>query len=566
MAFYTRQEGYYPYYLHNNNPQRRIQLHNDLQSQQRNHQLNRAALLQSQWLEVSEQERRAHIHNQKLLQDFQRAQDTLSDMVAQTEAMNTVRMVQKHLKSYIQQMEEDEGHMSDAKAHPVSSRSSDPSQTSPMMLNSHQTVKDMKHNTERLQHLCLQPTWLTGPPLKNIPKDSKNIQNTQAWNQPSPSYFSFPRSSVHSSHPPFLQKTPSGEWQGLVTTANFSPGGGSWILHPLTDEANLLEEGPSGEVDKQSVPQEKRKQEDFLRERRSGKDNGRSSELDSKPVRLSVDREGSSEGSSGSSEIIVPQVQKQRKKKRNEAKSQSSEDGNRSPGGSPATSENHTDTKMEAQDENPHLENPQSGIISVKKDESAELNSGEEEESNDEDDIIFAVEIKGKGGIHMKDKEKPEMENVKEGTAEEEETQVDKEISGEKAGQKEGEEGERDREDTGDGEDSTEEDERENSFLDGNEARDVQGGGGEDKENIEKAVDTFEACVKCSDDDDDDDDIEDLLNPFNSHKEQSVEVTDQSDDHNTDPEEDPESLPEQKLPPASDSPMGSDEEFDHFYD
>ncbi len=53
---------------------------------------SRAAWLQARWLEISEQERRAQIKNQKLLQDFQRAQDTLNDMVARTEAMNTIRV------------------------------------------------------------------------------------------------------------------------------------------------------------------------------------------------------------------------------------------------------------------------------------------------------------------------------------------------------------------------------------------------------------------------------------------------------------------------------------------
>ncbi len=53
---------------------------------------SRAAWLQGRWLEISEQERRAQIKNQKLLQDFQRAQDTLNDMVARTEAMNTIRV------------------------------------------------------------------------------------------------------------------------------------------------------------------------------------------------------------------------------------------------------------------------------------------------------------------------------------------------------------------------------------------------------------------------------------------------------------------------------------------
>ncbi|KAK3535725.1 hypothetical protein QTP70_020963 [Hemibagrus guttatus] len=52
----------------------------------------RVTQLQYQLQELSERERRARHHNQKLLQDFQRAQNTLSDLVARNEAMNTIRM------------------------------------------------------------------------------------------------------------------------------------------------------------------------------------------------------------------------------------------------------------------------------------------------------------------------------------------------------------------------------------------------------------------------------------------------------------------------------------------
>ncbi|RXN11040.1 glutamic acid-rich -like isoform X1 [Labeo rohita] len=90
---------------------------------------SKAAWLQGRWLEISEQERRAQIHNQKLLQDFQRAQDTLNDMVARTEAMNTIRQIKQHLKSYIQQMEEGKGikaeHSSSAMSQDASDSHSD---------------------------------------------------------------------------------------------------------------------------------------------------------------------------------------------------------------------------------------------------------------------------------------------------------------------------------------------------------------------------------------------------------------------------------------------------------
>ena len=41
---------------------------------------------------MSERERQAHIYNRQLLQDFNRAQDTINDLMARTTAMNTLRV------------------------------------------------------------------------------------------------------------------------------------------------------------------------------------------------------------------------------------------------------------------------------------------------------------------------------------------------------------------------------------------------------------------------------------------------------------------------------------------
>ncbi|XP_051506026.1 uncharacterized protein LOC127413189 [Myxocyprinus asiaticus] len=195
---------------------RRMQLQIDLQSQQRNHRLSRAAWLHGRWWEISEQERRAQLHNQKLLKDFQRAQDSLDDMVARTEAMNTIRVeyekyleenfprwqqklkkrlseqskrVQQQLKDYIQEMEGPE-HRSGIRAHPFSSISADAPQptTSDTLLNSHQTEKDTNQHSARCNqndHLPhLPPTSLFGSqslgtrlPHINIQKHCKNFQN-----------------------------------------------------------------------------------------------------------------------------------------------------------------------------------------------------------------------------------------------------------------------------------------------------------------------------------------------------------------------------------------------------
>lgn len=53
---------------------------------------SRVALLEYQLEELSEREHRARKKNQKLLQDFQRAQSTLSDLVVRTEVINNIRV------------------------------------------------------------------------------------------------------------------------------------------------------------------------------------------------------------------------------------------------------------------------------------------------------------------------------------------------------------------------------------------------------------------------------------------------------------------------------------------
>ncbi|XP_046900338.1 cyclic nucleotide-gated cation channel beta-1-like isoform X2 [Hypomesus transpacificus] len=71
---------------------RRIELQSDLLTFQRDQRLSRAVRLQWRWQELSERERRAQQQNKQLLQEFERAQDTLRDMVARTAAMNTIRV------------------------------------------------------------------------------------------------------------------------------------------------------------------------------------------------------------------------------------------------------------------------------------------------------------------------------------------------------------------------------------------------------------------------------------------------------------------------------------------
>ncbi|KAK7138005.1 hypothetical protein R3I94_013594 [Phoxinus phoxinus] len=559
-----------------------MQLQSDFHSQQRNHRLSRAAWLQGRWLEISEQERRAQIHNQKLLQDFQRAQDTLNDMLAHTEAMNSIRVqyeqyleenftqwqkrlkdirvtekskrVQQHLKSFIQQTEEDEGmktaHRSDFRGHPLSFNSPNPSQTSHTMQNT-QTAKDIKQKAERCNlnghHPYFPPTWLTGSqpfisglPQNNIPKDYKNLQNIQALNHPLPPYYSSPGDSLLQSHPPVQQKSPSmdnlwaGTRQGFMPTAHFTPAGASWprlpVLSPMWGMMDVPDPGEEriqrSETDKEKVtketvnPNEESCQK--LKRRKNGRESDRS-ELDCRPVRLSIDKEESSEGSAVPSEVTVSGMQKREKKKRDGTKSCSTENDNNSQGSSTMpqdASDSHSDTKiskihkttskillsskesiitkknvdagMQDEEEDEQEENRRQEISSVsseKKDGSEGLSIREEEyfEGNGESHV---AEEK----ICDIDKEIEDEEEDEEGTGGEEEAGLVDEEGSEKVmekrdgiGHSDGEEPEeegdvpQDIPDSEDEGETTEEEERENSFQDEKEARKSPGSVEDDK-------------------------------------------------------------------------------------
>ncbi|XP_058654326.1 glutamic acid-rich protein isoform X2 [Onychostoma macrolepis] len=636
------------------NQQRRMQLQNDLQSQQRNHRLSRAAWLQGRWLEISEQEHRAHIKNQKLLQDFQTAQDTLNDMVARTEAMNSIRVqyeqyleenfprwqqrlkdirvsekskVQQHLKSYIQQMEEEEGikseHRSDFRAHFLSSNSPDPSQPSHTMLNTHETAKDIKQNAERCnRHPYIPPTWLTGSqpsisglPQNNIPKDYKNLQNTQALNHPLPHYYSLPGDLVHQSHSPVQQQPPSmdhlwaGIRQGFMPKVHFTPPAASWprlpVLTSLCPMAWGMMDVPDpkeeriqcSETDKKKVTKAKPKH------RRNGKESDRSSELDCRPVTVSG-------------------MQKRRKKKTDGTKSNSTENRNESQGSSTMSqdaSDSHSDTKIckihqnpskkcnskesviteknvdaviqDEPEESKSREISRSSVNSEKKDGSEGLNIREEEDSvegDDSHDIIVAEEKISHREAEEEDEEAQggdeEGNEKRDGTEPSDREELERE-----------EVVPEDIPDSGDGGETMEEEERDNSFQNKIETRKTEGHVEdegeihnsleeseeeevynqeieEDEEEddevvVEKAYpwsrDPFDDHTKCPEDDEDD--IEGLLNPVNSQTQQEDELkeTDQSNDQPSDSEE--ENLPQKSDPAATNETVESDE-FDHFYD
>ncbi|XP_017553780.1 midasin [Pygocentrus nattereri] len=261
----------------------------DVQSGQRYQHISRAVWLQSRWQEVSERERRAQLHNRKLLQDFQRAQETLSDLVARTEAMNTIRVeyeryleenfprwqqklkdkrlseqrkrIEEHLKACIQQMEEDQrmewGNNSPVRTNSSSCISSDlshppiphpdhrdmrrevhagmPRSTSSQQ-NNKQNIQGNVHNG--FQHFSFPFTWLMQPSVSepqqsDIPKETKTFQNThQAFNSPGdPRYGPYPIVRQESPYNDHLRPYPKA-WAGGVQC---DPAGALWSVLPFVN-------------------------------------------------------------------------------------------------------------------------------------------------------------------------------------------------------------------------------------------------------------------------------------------------------------------------------------------
>ncbi|XP_060741808.1 glutamic acid-rich protein-like [Tachysurus vachellii] len=168
--------------------------------------LLRVTQLQNELQELSERERRARHHNQKLLQDFQRAQNTLSDLVARTEAMNTIRMeyerfLEENFPKWQQKLQE--------------KRLSEQQ----MMIEQHLKACTLRTDEEGQRKGYKQnmqgnfpSTWLTQSPIlvtepeHGISKHSKNTQNVhQVWNSSLLDY------SLLSGSPVFLQDHNSSE-------------------------------------------------------------------------------------------------------------------------------------------------------------------------------------------------------------------------------------------------------------------------------------------------------------------------------------------------------------------
>ncbi|XP_073778172.1 uncharacterized protein isoform X2 [Danio rerio] len=477
-------------------------------------------------------------YEQYLEENFPRWQQRLKDIRVSEKS----KRVQQHLKNHIQHMEQDRGQA-------MSFNSPDPSQTSHTVANSLQAPKDIKPKAERCNqnahHPYLPPTWLTGSqpfisglPHNNFPKDYKNLQNIQALNHP---YYPVPGDSLHQSDPPVQQKTPLVEhlWQRLQPTAHFTPAAASWPPLPVVNPMMEVPGSSQKRVQRNENYQENVGEETIdpneenhlrVKHRRNGKESDRTSELDCKPVRLSVDCGGSSEGSAGSSENTISEMQKQRKTKRNGTKSQAN--GNKSEGSSTISEDapdSHSDTKTQKphkkhssqesiirkksisaasqdeddQDENISQEAPQCHIRPEKKEEPQGQNIREEDDSDegedDSCDIIVAMEkvrfrnideedegstdeeVMGKRHeIEAGGKEKPEMEDEEDGSEGEEARVDDDEVMGNRGGTEAS-----DNEEPEGGEDegqTTEEEGRENSFQGKSKEGNIEGSGEDDNQ------------------------------------------------------------------------------------
>ncbi|XP_053091599.1 LOW QUALITY PROTEIN: high mobility group nucleosome-binding domain-containing protein 5, partial [Pangasianodon hypophthalmus] len=297
------------------------------------------ALLQYRLQELSERERRARNHNQKLLQDFQRAQNTLSDLVARTEAMNTIRMeYERYLEENYpkwQQKLQDKRLSEQRKMIERHLNACTPQTEEEGQRIDRGSKQYMQGNIQNSIHSSFPSMWLTQsqpagiePEHSNISKNTKNIQNVhQALNSSllDPSLLSGdPLHSLYSivpQNPPFYEQlrqypnscsSGSGRFNLRVHRPTDCP---SWSRLPLIngDKERREEEGRQKTQEASS-----NSQGENLHMQKKRKKVNRS---DTKPVSISNyygDTSESSDLSSKAGKSLPTEVQRRRNKRREE--------------------------------------------------------------------------------------------------------------------------------------------------------------------------------------------------------------------------------------------------------
>ncbi|KAK2849042.1 hypothetical protein Q5P01_008876 [Channa striata] len=315
--------------------------------------------LQQCWHELKERELAAQQQNRELLQQFEKAQDTLREMVACNAAMKTIRIEyeqylderyprwQQQLKEKTQaakalRMEECLKSRLDIREGGFSTQRHLHSQgptNKPQNVAATQDYNQKNHldnNQDAFSHLpYIQSSWLTHPQSQTFRLPMRVPCQPQASSHFPPSYHPHPFDLHHltstTSHPHLWprQDAPSGAslhsdcpwfW---TAGANGLPSGSGAIWGQLYTEEPLLESRVS-----QDVAQERGTSR--AQSTKSGRGDGSrsshlSQELDVKPVRLSSDHTESSESGRGSSQALREKRTKREKRRRSQCTSSEKE-------------------------------------------------------------------------------------------------------------------------------------------------------------------------------------------------------------------------------------------------
>ncbi|XP_026214189.1 high mobility group nucleosome-binding domain-containing protein 5-like [Anabas testudineus] len=160
------------FFLYNVN--KPVLLQSDLSSFQ-SHTHFRVTQLQQRWQELKERELRAQQHNKELLQQFEKAQDTLKEMLAQNAAMKTIRI------EYERYLEE----------------------------NSSRWQQQLKEKTQHAQRTRMEDCLRSC--LKNMEEqETKSSANRHSRSQgptKKPATQEYHNQNIHSSYPPFIQSS-----------------------------------------------------------------------------------------------------------------------------------------------------------------------------------------------------------------------------------------------------------------------------------------------------------------------------------------------------------------------
>ncbi|KAG7230398.1 hypothetical protein INR49_024504 [Caranx melampygus] len=330
---------------------RPLRMQSDFSTQQ-SHQHLRMIQLQQRWQELKDRELTAQQHNRQLLQQFEKAQDTLKEMLACNAAMKTIRMEyeryleestprwQQQLKEKTEaaqrkRMEYVRSCLNNTEQEQMTKSSADPSLSQglakePQKVSAPQENNKNSHYSQGVSSYLpyVQSSWLTHPPSQTarfpirVPSQPQGSSHVPPSCLPPPSIFPHPHQfqlfqqlASSSSHhytwprhdlPGWASPHPNYPWPWPTGAAGIPSGCGAPWGQLYMEEPPHHERGADVETSRASSSK---------RERSGGSRSSHlSQELDIKPVRLSNGHAESSESGRDSSQVSREKTKKKEKR------------------------------------------------------------------------------------------------------------------------------------------------------------------------------------------------------------------------------------------------------------